>query len=1609
MSLTPNSSSYVTPTLTASDNGNLYKCIITNCTNTYQAITNNATLSVNSQCTSVSIGTQPQNQTANVGSTATFSVSANGTAPFLYFWYKNNIQISGANSSFYATPILTTSDNGNLYKCIITNCTSTYQAISIEATLSVNSPCDPVLISSEPTNQVVNVGNSAEFRVDVAGTGPFSYRWYDSNNNNVRNSNTPLTSDVYITPALTLADNLKSFYCVIYNCNDTEFMNSVIVSVNVINPTCITWANNSPPTKPIANTATEYLCNNGFISPNQNYAQLASMGTGEAALNTIFVRYNKNVPNSLPSNNFPLFTTDVELGTTQTDNDQYYSIKALSFLEFNDGRPCIRRDFSMISPNSAISHGKILRMILEAWKIDPDQTGFDINSTDQSTFLANIKKNDPNYGYFNIAKQMNLITDYITNNSIELTSNRGEFLYVLLYKMLTQHSKPVPVDADYYKPNNFGPTNSASEKGIEKAEFESWEQPGLTLPSGAFGLDFNFSYHTDLLDYPLISQDLSEDPNLTNGNLENLKAQIKNFPIGKGWTHSYNIYANILESSNSVEKFIMFHWGSGEVTYFNIITGKFETKGIYDELPPTDIIKDANNKIISFKVKTKNQIIYSFQKSNKQFICKTITDRNVNQISLIYEQALGCLASPTNCVGTSNERLKNVLESINPNRKINFTYKTASDLIDSVYDGTRAVKFVTNLNTTTNNFSLESFSDPKKQNTYYNYCLADTCRNLLTSIQRPKGNTITNTYTKRRLKQNTNNNYSVKVTFNPNYQTSNVSTQSFLKITQNGQELQTTYTHDVNGNLQSVTSQTDDITNTYGNANNPTLPTLTTNVKTQITQSFDYDTRGNVLSTTKSGPGLAPITNTFNYNLFNDLTNHIDPRSGTTTLTYDVKGNLISKMNPLSDVTSFNINPLNGLVNYTTNPEGIKTIFGYNTYGNLTSIQNDLSPTSFIKSQATYDDLSRITAITNPKNIQTTYLYDLNDNVTKVTEDPTGLNLATSYQYDLNDNLTKITNARNYATDLTYDFDTDDLKQETFGLYSKNWTYNTDGTTKSFTNKKGDIFNYQYYPAGDSREGLLKDDGYSIFDYNTTTKNLSTITKGSKIFTYSYDGFQRISGINYNDFIGNNVTYGYDANNNVTLITYPGAKSFTYEYNLNNRLTKIIDWQSRVLVQYIYLLDGRLASETHGNGTSTIYHYDAVGRLDSLANKKANGTLIGYFANKLDLVGNITKETRNEPENNFTPSLLTQTNTYLNDATNRQTAINGATVGYDNNGNQTSFDGTAYTWDIRDRLLNATLPSSNLAFDYDPLGNRRLKNNTRYVLDILNGSNVLMETDINGAASSLYVHGLGLVCRLDIGSNTYSYYHSDMRGSTTAITDASGNTITHKYIYNPDGELFQNTETFSQPFKYVGKYGVMSDAPNLTFMRARYYNPKTGRFLSEDPVWSTNLYPYAGNNSIRNIDPDGEKAKKATSFISQIPKIGKGIDKVTNNGKIFGTQYADNAVSYYENKYIESVVSGKTNNLLLVGLGFSSLWTSSNYKTTLSALSMGATFSGAGLTSVIGKTGNVAKYVTKINPAIQFLDMRSKLGIGLKGGADAYNTISTALKYDLYGTKSIIK
>ena len=120
-----------------------------------------------------------------------------------------------------------------------------------------------------------------------------------------------------------------------------------------------------------------------------------------------------------------------------------------------------------------------------------------------------------------------------------------------------------------------------------------------------------------------------------------------------------------------------------------------------------------------------------------------------------------------------------------------------------------------------------------------------------------------------------------------------------------------------------------------------------------------------------------------------------------------------------------------------------------------------------------------------------------------------------------------------------------------------------------------------------------------------------------------------------------------------------------------------------------------------------------------------------------------------------------------------------------------------------------------------------------------------------------------MLTSIDLSSGIY-YYHFDATGNTVALTNEGGN-IVNSYAYSPFGIIANEQEAvLHQPFKYVGQYGVMSEPNGLYYMRARFYDPYTGRFISQDPLGfeggDINLYVYAANNPIMYADPEGQFA-----------------------------------------------------------------------------------------------------------------------------------------------------
>jgi hypothetical protein len=229
--------SYTTPATMTSDSGAQLSVLVTDSTGSLTSDV--AILTVTAAAVAPSITTQPVNQTVTPGQTATFSVTATGTATLTYQWKKNGATISGATSSSYSTPATAASDNGAQFTVAITN--SVGSITSNAATLTVNVPPS---ITAQPASQTVIAGQTATFSVRASGTAPLAYQW---NMNGTAISGA--TSVSYATPATTTANSGTTFTVTVSNAAGNVTSNLATLTVNAAtflldaNPTSLNFVN----------------------------------------------------------------------------------------------------------------------------------------------------------------------------------------------------------------------------------------------------------------------------------------------------------------------------------------------------------------------------------------------------------------------------------------------------------------------------------------------------------------------------------------------------------------------------------------------------------------------------------------------------------------------------------------------------------------------------------------------------------------------------------------------------------------------------------------------------------------------------------------------------------------------------------------------------------------------------------------------------------------------------------------------------------------------------------------------------------------------------------------------------------------------------------------------------------------------------------------------------------------------------------------------------------------------------------------------------------------------------------------------------------------------
>src|SRR5204863_252749 len=138
--------SYTTPATTASDSGDQFTVDIGSAAGSVTSRA--AALTVNAAPVAPTITTQPASQTVTAGQTATFTVTATGTAPLSYQWQKNGTAIGAATAASYTTPATTASDSGAQFTVVVGNAAGsvTSNAASLTVTTTGNQPLKTVFL-----------------------------------------------------------------------------------------------------------------------------------------------------------------------------------------------------------------------------------------------------------------------------------------------------------------------------------------------------------------------------------------------------------------------------------------------------------------------------------------------------------------------------------------------------------------------------------------------------------------------------------------------------------------------------------------------------------------------------------------------------------------------------------------------------------------------------------------------------------------------------------------------------------------------------------------------------------------------------------------------------------------------------------------------------------------------------------------------------------------------------------------------------------------------------------------------------------------------------------------------------------------------------------------------------------------------------------------------------------------------------------------------------------------------------------------------------------------------------------------------------------------------
>jgi RHS repeat-associated protein len=673
-------------------------------------------------------------------------------------------------------------------------------------------------------------------------------------------------------------------------------------------------------------------------------------------------------------------------------------------------------------------------------------------------------------------------------------------------------------------------------------------------------------------------------------------------------------------------------------------------------------------------------------------------------------------------------------------------------------------------------------------------------------------------------------------------------------------------------------------------------------------------------------------TTSVTYDSFGRFTGLTKPGDATPTLTVSYQTSpFVVTLNQVIDAThTFTVTRYyDGLGRqYQTNTNGVLVNSTFNAFGKaLTQSTPHSGSETVYYTTSTYDALGRVLTVTAPDGTVTTSIFDglttsvrdANNHTHTTVNDILGRTLsvtpptgpAVSFTYDALGNM--LTATRGGATvSLTYDVASRKIAMSDPDL--GNWSYNYDALAMtSQTDARGCITNFDYdllgRPLSKTYSNCPSTPNVS-YTYDSGTNGIgrrsSMGVSGGDYTSWTYDARGRVLSENKQIMPGGGQYITYYTYNSADLpvsMTYPDGEVVNFTYN-NQMLLNSVIGTSTYVQSTAYDSASRMTSRTLGNGLTQNYTYYAWNQQGGRLQTLSAGSLQN-FTYQYDPVGNILSiaDSVNSQTQTFTYDALDRLVTAGATGTSQQGGYATETYGYDSaTGNLSSKVGVNYTYDATHKHAVASLSNGN-SYSYDANGNMTTRNadgnsytftydaenrlvsvsgdtmasftysaDGARVKSMMDGETMYFvgghyEVTGTGAITKYYSAGGSLVALRKGG--TLSFILADHLGSTSLVTDSSGNRIS-ELRYKPWGETRFSFGAMPTKYTFTGQFSYTDDPSTqgitegfgLIYYNARWYDPYLNRFAQADSFvprtpQGMDRYAYVSNNPLSHIDPTG--------------------------------------------------------------------------------------------------------------------------------------------------------